>query len=250
MSRILRRGPNQITSRYGNRTITVQGQVQSGFHTGIDVVRERNQLDDVIAHSAGRVVRVVRNVTGFLRNSWGNLVEIDHGNGITTFYSHLAHGSIPVNVDDRVTQGQVIGRMGATGNVTGAHLHFEVRRNGRHIDPTPFINADLPISPPVTNMPIRTIDELAREVIRGDWGNGQLRIDKLTNSGYDARAVQNRVNQILAGNNSQPARRSNETLAREVIRGLWGNGAERVRRLTEAGYDSSAIQRLVNQMLR
>lgn len=90
----------------------------------------------------------------------------------------------------------------------------------------------------------KTVDELAREVINGLWGNGQERADKLTAAGYDYDAVQKRVNEIL-----YPPKKSTEEIADEVIRGEWGNGEERFRRLTEAGYDAGAVQRMVNQLL-
>lgn len=91
----------------------------------------------------------------------------------------------------------------------------------------------------------KSIDELAREVIRGLWGNGQDRKNKLIAAGYDYTVVQNRVNELLSG----PSKKSIDTLAREVIRGDWGNGTDRKKRLTAAGYDYNAVQRRVNEIL-
>ena len=90
----------------------------------------------------------------------------------------------------------------------------------------------------------KTIDELAREVINGDWGNGQERYDRLTAAGYDYDAVQKRVNEIL-----YPPRKTLDEIAEEVIRGEWGNGEERYRRLTDAGYNYEQVMRRVNEML-
>ena len=90
----------------------------------------------------------------------------------------------------------------------------------------------------------KTIDELAREVINGDWGNGQERYDRLTAAGYDYYAVQKRVNEIL-----YPPKKSLDEIAEEVIRGEWGNGEERYRRLTDAGYNYDQVMRRVNEML-
>ena len=90
----------------------------------------------------------------------------------------------------------------------------------------------------------KTIDELAREVINGDWGNGQERYDRLTAAGYDYDAVQKRVNEIL-----YPPKKSLDEIAEEVIRGEWGNGEERYRKLTDAGYNYEQVMRRVNQML-
>lgn len=90
----------------------------------------------------------------------------------------------------------------------------------------------------------KTVDELAREVINGLWGNGQERKDKLTAAGYDYSAVQKCVNEIL-----YPPKKSIDKIANEVIRGEWGNGEERYKKLTEAGYNADTVQRCVNQIL-
>ena len=91
-----------------------------------------------------------------------------------------------------------------------------------------------------------SVDTIAREVIAGRWGNGADRKRRLTEAGYDYRAVQTRVNEILTGT----LLKANEEVAREVIKGLWGNGWTRKKKLTEAGYDYTVIQKLVNQMLK
>lgn len=95
--------------------------------------------------------------------------------------------------------------------------------------------------------PQKTVDELAREVIAGKWGNGDERKTKLASAGYDYTAVQKRVNAIVG---TTPAKKSNTEIANEVIRGDWGNGAERKQRLTAAGYDYSEIQKIVNELLK
>ena len=92
------------------------------------------------------------------------------------------------------------------------------------------------------------IDELAEEVIAGQWGNGEDRRTALTNAGYDYAAVQKRVNEKLGASTPAPSKSMDE-LANEVIRGEWGNGAERKQRLADAGYDYSQIQKRVNEML-
>lgn len=92
----------------------------------------------------------------------------------------------------------------------------------------------------------KTVDQVAREVIDGKWGNGEDRKKKLTAAGYDYRVVQNRVNEML----KPKALKSNETIAMEVIAGAWGNGQERRKRLTEAGYDYSKVQKIVNILCR
>ena len=98
---------------------------------------------------------------------------------------------------------------------------------------------------------LKSVDEVAREVIAGQWGNGQDRFNKLAAAGYDGNAVQNRVNELL-GASSKPVsnKKSNETIANEVIAGKWGNGADRKNKLTAAGYDYNAIQKIVNNKLK
>ena len=94
---------------------------------------------------------------------------------------------------------------------------------------------------------LKSIDEVAREVIAGKWGDGKIRADKLTLAGYDYRTVQARVNEMLR---PQPQRKSIDEIAKEVIRGKWGNNPERKRRLESAGYDYNAVQKRVNQLMK
>lgn len=103
-----------------------------------------------------------------------------------------------------------------------------------------------PVSKPATSG--KSVDVLAREVLAGAWGNGNERYQRLTSGGYDYDAVQARVNELL-GLKAQPAGKSIDTLAREVIRGDWGNGKQRYNRLTAAGYNYQAVQNRVNQLL-
>lgn len=102
---------------------------------------------------------------------------------------------------------------------------------------------------PVASAPSKSVDTLAREVLAGNWGNGQDRVNRLTSAGYNYNAVQDRVNEILSGNASKPTGKSIDTLALEVIRGDWGNGQDRKNRLERAGYDYTAVQRRVNEIL-
>lgn len=102
-----------------------------------------------------------------------------------------------------------------------------------------------------TPSPSKSVDEVAREVIAGAWGNGDDRKSRLTAAGYDYSAVQSRVNEILGSGNSTPSTSSKsvDELAQEVLAGKWGNGSERKSRLTAAGYDYSAVQSKVNALL-
>ena len=90
----------------------------------------------------------------------------------------------------------------------------------------------------------KSIDTIAREVIRGVWGSGAIRKTALTKAGYDYTKVQARVNEILAAG----ATKSITAIAKEVIAGKWGNGTARVNALKKAGYDPAAVQKKVNEL--
>lgn len=94
-----------------------------------------------------------------------------------------------------------------------------------------------------------TIEAAAREVLAGKYGNGDDRKKAIENLGLDYSAVQKRVNELVKNSNT-PAKKSVDELAREVIQGKWGTGDDRKNRLTAAGYNYSAVQKKVNELLR
>mgnify|MGYP000994230001 CR=1 FL=1 len=97
---------------------------------------------------------------------------------------------------------------------------------------------------------LKSLNTIANEVVQGLWGNGQERFNNLSNAGYDAQAVQDTVNNILNGETTSDSTNSDlDTVANEVIQGLWGNGQERFDNLTTAGYDAQAVQDRVNSLL-
>lgn len=87
------------------------------------------------------------------------------------------------------------------------------------------------------------------EVIAGKWGNGQARANRLTKAGYNAKKVQDDVNNKFLGSNA-PNKKTNQQIATEIYRGQggWGNGQTRINKLRAAGYDPVAVQKLVNRM--
>ena len=96
----------------------------------------------------------------------------------------------------------------------------------------------------------KNLDTVANEVIQGLWGNGQERFNNLTNAGYNAQAVQDTVNNILNGETTSDSDNTDlDSVAQEVLQGLWGNGQERFDNLTNAGYDAQAVQNRVNELL-
>ena len=104
-----------------------------------------------------------------------------------------------------------------------------------------------PVEPP--KPATKSVDEIAKEVLAGQWGNGQERRDKLTAAGYNYDEVQAKVNELLAGETKKSSKKSVTTIAKEVIAGKWGNGQERRDRLTAAGYNYDEVQAKVNELL-
>jgi len=120
-----------VNSGYGWR----QRPIGSGteFHTGLDMPAPAGTR--ILAADCG-VVTAVR--TGW-NGGFGNMIIIQHANGISTKYTHIQNGSIRVSLWEQVERGQHIAGVGSTGHSTGNHLHFEVHRNGQHVDPGPFL---------------------------------------------------------------------------------------------------------------
>lgn len=116
-----------LSSYYGIRKDPFSGA--PAMHKGIDFAGKEGS--SVIATGAGVVT------WSGSRFGYGNLVEIDHGNGLKTRYGH--NDILTVKIGDIVTKGQSIALMGNTGRSTGAHVHYEVIKDGRHVDPLPFI---------------------------------------------------------------------------------------------------------------
>jgi len=106
---------------------------QPAMHTGMDF--RGNIGDPVHATAAGKVVKA-----GW-EGGYGQMVEIDHGEGLSTRYGHLSE--IDVTVGQKVRVGQAIGRLGSTGRSTGPHLHYETRINGEPVNPTKFLAAGI-----------------------------------------------------------------------------------------------------------
>ncbi|MGE0846414.1 MAG: M23 family metallopeptidase [Flavobacteriaceae bacterium] len=118
-----------VTSAFGTRRDPFLNRL--AFHSGIDFRADRGT--PVHATAAGRVIHAGR------MGGYGLMVEIDHGNGMTTRYGHMS--SIAVKVGDRVVPHTVVGKVGSTGRSTGPHLHYETRVDGDAVDPTRYLMA-------------------------------------------------------------------------------------------------------------
>lgn len=123
------KGP--ITTRY-NQTKDKNGRELWGGRAHMAIDYGVPEGTTVVAAAAGTVKAIG---SGSGDRSYGNNIEIDHGNGYSTLYAHLKAGGIKVKIGQSVTQGQPIALSGATGYVTAAHLHFEARKNGQRINP-------------------------------------------------------------------------------------------------------------------
>jgi murein DD-endopeptidase MepM/ murein hydrolase activator NlpD len=127
-------GEVEFTSGFGVRSDPFLGR--PAMHTGLDFRAQTG--DPVRATANGKVIN-----SGW-SGGYGRMVEIDHGNGLSTRYGHLSQ--IDVKVGDVVKIGQVIGEVGSTGRSTGPHLHYETRIDGEAVDPQKFLRAGVRLS--------------------------------------------------------------------------------------------------------
>ena len=118
---------NRINSRFGTRRDPLNRGY--AFHSGIDIKGSHGQ--PVYSSAQGRIV-----YAGY-KGAYGYTIDIDHGLGLITRYGHLS--KIHVNIGQQVKQGALIGRMGSTGRSTGTHLHFEVRVDGKAVNPQKYL---------------------------------------------------------------------------------------------------------------
>lgn len=102
----------------------------SDFHPGIDIA---NDMGTPIRATADGII----SVAGWNSGGYGNMVDIDHGNGVMTRYGHASY--VVVSAGQQVKRGQIIAYMGSTGFSTGPHVHYEVRINGRAVDPSGYL---------------------------------------------------------------------------------------------------------------
>lgn len=120
-------GYTTLSSKFGYRIHPISGEKK--LHTGIDIPAPAGT--PVVAANSGTVI------ISRYDNSYGNMVAIDHGGGIVSFYAHNTERL--VKVGDKVSKGQKISTVGTTGYSTGNHLHFEVKKNGTFVDPMNYL---------------------------------------------------------------------------------------------------------------
>jgi len=120
---------SSLSSFFGYRNDPFNS-ARAEFHPGIDF--QGNRGDEAKCTANGKVI-----FTGW-SGGYGNCVRIDHGNNIETLYGHLSR--ISVKVGQEVMAGQKVGEIGSTGHSTGNHLHYEIRKNGKAVDPIKFLS--------------------------------------------------------------------------------------------------------------
>lgn len=113
-----------ITSRYG-----VSSRIRKSNHTGLDISAKTGTKIKAIADGTVTCAKY--------SGSYGNLVKIDHGNGVETWYAHTS--KMYVKNGQKVKAGETIAAVGSTGNSTGPHLHLEIRVNGKHVNPQKYL---------------------------------------------------------------------------------------------------------------
>ena len=111
-----------VTAAYGRRG-------KHSHHAGLDI--DGNSGDPILAAASGTIVRAG------VDREYGRLVIIDHGDGVTTLYAHAS--KLLVKEGEKVRSGEVIAEVGRSGNARGTHLHFEVRKDDRPLDPVPLL---------------------------------------------------------------------------------------------------------------
>lgn len=122
-------GDHDFTSNFGYRTDPFTRGL--AMHTGVDFRAEPGSA--ILSTAPGKVIAAEYN------GGYGNMVEVEHANGLSTRYAHMS--AISVSVGQTVKTGSVLGRVGSTGRSTGPHLHYETRINDEAVDPTRFLRA-------------------------------------------------------------------------------------------------------------
>lgn len=172
-SRLAPVNPLTVTSHYGPRKALIPGM--STNHLGTDY--RAPEGTPVFAAAGGTVVKSA------FHNARGNYVQIQHADKTKTLYQHLQ--SANVSAGDRVSAGQTIGRAGKSGNVTGAHLHFEVTVRDKNVNPHVWL-ANAKPKPPASNKPKPKPPTVkpASQLREGDSGARVKELQRVLNAWY------------------------------------------------------------------
>lgn len=158
----------------------------------------------------------------------------------------LQHVIWEQHITSTVTSPGVVRKMADRGSPTENHMDHvhALFFTGTYQKPG---SDSAPVDPPAQTH--KSNAEVAREVLEGKWGNGATRTQRLHGAGYNPTEIQRLVNILIDQDKAATKKKTVAQLASEVIDGTWGTGADRVTRLTKAGYNASAVQKEVNRLL-
>lgn len=244
----------------------------SGWHNGVDIACAANT--PIYAAADGTVVNAD---TAAHNDGYGNRVVLRHADGRATLYAHMASAP-PVKVGQAVERGQLIGKVGSTGMSTGAHLHFTLLENW---DKKPNIYYSGDLLDPVKELGLGTLKPKGSANVMtspsfkvgdtvsftgsthytsstGTRGTackpGKAKITRITNGAHPYHLVNDGSGSTVYGwVNAADVRavtKSLDEIAKEVVRGDWGNGDARKKRLTAAGYDYNEVQKRVGELMK
>lgn len=241
-------GDNYVRKIWDGGAFGVKPAFRSIPHTGVDYganVGERVHAMEEMTILAVRAGIPSKSSSFGSNKDYGDYVMgFIPAYGITVLYSHVAPS---VKVGDKVKAGVAVGTINRSGFNLGAHLHF-----GYATGSIKDLNAFNKVAKDFEKFVIpakQTIADIARLVIAGKMGNGAERVANIKNAGFDPSVVQSLVNDMLAPTKpATPTRKTNEEIAKEVLQGKWGNGADRKKRIVAAGYNYDAIQKIVNKL--
>ena len=200
--------------RYPVNYVAITQKFKKEGHFGMDLgwnSQHGGKNQPIYAAQDGEVVAVKDH--DYTTKSWGNYVKIYHGENMYTLYGHMKEGVL-VKKGQKVKMGELLGYMGNTGHSFGEHVHYEIYKGGAstsyRIDPQPltYVYEGQVVSDgskevvlyykeetPVTNN--KSVEEVARDVIAGKYGNQPERQKKLESEGYNYSEVQGKVNELL-----------------------------------------------------
>lgn len=236
-TRIFHRTDWYITSPFGYRYSPITGKYS--FHSGCDYGTNIQPWPQYALEN-GTVAEIVKN-----HYSFGNYVRVNYPRlNISLLHAHLK--SISVKKGQTVDENTVLGLTGATGQATGVHLHLGMTKIGNSTWLNPedydYIAPEEP-TPTPTPTPTKTIEELAKEVINGKWGNGEDRYKRLTGAGYNYDEVQKRVNEILGGSSGITTYRVKLGDNLTKIARMYNTTVQRLIDLNKAKYPAIASSR-------